>query len=102
MLSKLRMTLARNFKMPQTFERAFKRAVTAAGLVKRATPHSLLHAFATHLLQAGYDIRTAQDLLDHADVATTMIYTHVLKVGDGGVRSPIDGLVARRPAVSPP
>ncbi|WP_431312787.1 integron integrase [Roseateles agri] len=79
----------------QTFQRAFKRAVSAAGLTKPATPHTLRHAFATHLLQAGYDIRTVQDLLGHADVATTMIYTHVLKVGGGGVRSPMDSLAAR-------
>jgi len=76
----------------QTFQRAFKRAVQAAGIVKPATPHSLRHAFATHLLQANYDIRTVQALLGHADVATTMIYTHVLKVGGSAVRSPIDAL----------
>lgn len=76
----------------QTFQRAFKRAVEMAGIAKPATPHTLRHAFATHLLQAGYDIRTVQDLLGHADVATTMIYTHVLKVGGGAVRSPVDSL----------
>ena len=76
----------------QTFQRAFKRSVMAAGVAKPATPHTLRHAFATHLLQDGYDIRTVQDLLGHADVATTMIYTHVLKLGGGAVRSPLDRL----------
>jgi site-specific recombinase XerC len=76
----------------QTFQRAFKRAVAQAGIQKPATPHTLRHAFATHVLQAGYDIRTVQELLGHADVATTMIYTHVLKLGGGGVRSPADTL----------
>ena len=78
----------------QAFQRAFKRAVEQAGLHKPATPHTLRHSFATHLLQSGYDIRTVQELLGHADVSTTMIYTHVLKVGGGGVRSPLDVLDA--------
>lgn len=78
----------------QTFQRAFKRAVQAAGITKPATPHTLRHCFATHLLQSGSDIRTVQELLGHADVATTMIYTHVLRLGGGAVRSPLDSLSA--------
>ena len=77
----------------QTFQRGFKRAVELAGIVTPATPHTLRHSFATHLLQSGYDIRTVQELLGHSDVSTTMIYTHVLKLGGGAVRSPLDALL---------
>lgn len=84
----------------ETFQRAFKRAVRGAGITKPATPHTLRHSFATHLLQSGSDIRTVQELLGHADVATTMIYTHVLRMGGGAVRSPLDSLACAEPPQS--
>ena len=77
---------------PTTLQKAFQRAVARSGLVKRATVHTLRHSFATHLVEKGYDIRTIQELLGHADVSTTMIYTHVATKNKLGVSSPLDSL----------
>ena len=71
-------------------QRAVYEAVREAGIAKRVSCHTFRHSFATHLMQAGYDIRTVQELLGHTDVRTTMIYTHVLNRGGLGVRSPAD------------
>jgi len=80
--------------MPLTHEtiiqRAVKEAVSRAGIVKNASCHTFRHSFAMHLLEAGYDIRTIQELMVHKNVSTTMVYTHVLNKGGHGVKSPVD------------
>ena len=82
----------RHHLQPESVQKAVRLAARAGEIVKPVTPHVLRHSFATHLLAAGYDIRTVQELLGHKDVATTMIYTHVLNRGGRGVASPFDGL----------
>jgi integron integrase len=80
----------RHHRHESSLQKAVKEAARLAGIVKPVGPHTLRHCFATHLLEAGYDVRTVQELLGHKDVKTTMIYTHVLNRGGLAVRSPLD------------
>ena len=83
----------RHHLFEERLNRQLKKAVVQAGIAKHVSVHTLRHSFATHLLQAGTDIRTVQELLGHSDVSTNMIDTHVLKVAAGGTASPLDAMV---------
>ncbi|MET0091501.1 MAG: tyrosine-type recombinase/integrase [Candidatus Thiodiazotropha sp.] len=92
--------IVRRHHIHQTvIQKSIKRAARQSGILKRITSHTLRHSFATHLLESGTDIRTVQDLLGHADVSTTMIYTHVAGLGSQGVKSPLERIADNR--VSP-
>ena len=82
--------MVRYHLLPDVLQRAVKRVMRAAGITKPASCHTFRHSFATHVLESGHDIRTVQELLGHSDVSTTMVYTHVIKRGGRGVKSPLD------------
>ena len=92
--------IRRHHIYPDTIHRAIKEAVRTAGIIKPVSCHTLRHSFATQLLLSGQDIRTVQELLGHADVSTTMVYTHVLNRGARGVRSPLEKLAQPRAGYS--
>jgi integron integrase len=92
----------RHHAAQRAVEKGFKAAARAAGITKHVGPHTLRHCFATHLLEGGYDIRTVQELLGHEDIRTTEIYTHVLRRGGRGVRSPLDAAPPGDPSPAPP
>jgi integrase len=87
--------LRRHHLDESVINKALKRASVAAGITKQVSSHTLRHSFATHLLQNGVDIRTVQSQLGHADVKTTEIYTHILKQGADGVKSPLSQLLSK-------
>ena len=92
--------IRRHHLHPSTLNRTLQAAAKRAGITKHVTAHTLRHSFATHLLEAGKDIRTIQQLLGHSDVSTTMIYTHVSSVGAAGVASPLDNLASSTGAMA--
>jgi integron integrase len=87
---------------PSIPQRAVRAAVQRAGLTKRVSCHTFRHSFATHLLESGHDVRTIQELLGHSDLSSTMVYTHVLDRGPGGVPSPLDQIMSARAGLHGP